>query len=194
MLYTVVAYIVMATITLIGQNFATSDPTLTAHLSNAHCKCSEWKSETSMVCILPTIASLEDTVQLTVSRLVGTGSDRFSFDAPAVSAVSANLALSGGGSVTVLGLGFAPGEYSQTAAIAAAVCSSTSWVTATTLVCAPAAASVPAPSTVPHNHRPRRDGASAVQLRRAGGVVGGAQRPADGWDIRLGAWPQFGVQ
>ena len=66
---------------------------------------------------------------------VGTGLDVFSFDAPVASAVCWNAPLTGDGSVTVTGLGFGLFEYTATAALGSAACSTSSWSSASSVVC-----------------------------------------------------------
>ena len=73
--------------------------------------------------------------EVTVGGFVGTGLDVFSFDAPVASDVLRNAPLTGDGSVTVTGLGFGLFEYTATAALGSAACSTTSWSSASSVVC-----------------------------------------------------------
>ena len=66
---------------------------------------------------------------------MGTGYGVFSFDAPVASFVELNMAHSFGGSVTVSGLSFRYVEYTATAQLVSAVCSTTSWSSATSVQC-----------------------------------------------------------
>ena len=75
------------------------------------------------------------TVEVTVGGFVGTGLDVFSFDAPVGSDVLRNAPLTGDGSVTVTGLGFGLFEYTATAALGSAACSTSSWSSASSVVC-----------------------------------------------------------
>ena len=75
-------------------------------------------------------------VQMTVAGVVGTGHGVFSFDAPVASFVSSiNTPLSGRGSVTVSGLNFGLAEYTASAAVGSEPCSTSSWMSATSISC-----------------------------------------------------------
>ena len=82
---------------------------------------------------------------MTVGALSGTGAvvhtydpgraGVFSFDAAVVSGIMLNAPFSGDGSVTVLGLGFGHVTHTATAALGSAPCSTSSWSSATSVVC-----------------------------------------------------------
>ena len=55
--------------------------------------------------------------------------------APVVSAVAQNSARSGGGSLTVMGLGFGTKDYTATASFSLAICRTSSWSSGTTVTC-----------------------------------------------------------
>merc|ERR550537_708803 len=75
------------------------------------------------------------TTEVTVAGFVGTGLELFSFDAPVGSSVRLNAPHTGDGSVTVTGLGFGVFEYTATAALGSAACSTSSWSSGTSVVC-----------------------------------------------------------
>ena len=96
------------------------------------CVTSSWQSSTSLACLGVHCAELGGesmaTVEVTVGGFVGTGLEMFSFDAPVASDVLRNAPLTGDGSVTVTGLSFGLFEYTATAALGSAACSTTSWI------------------------------------------------------------------
>ena len=70
----------------------------------------------------------------------------FSFDAPDVTNLFQNGAITGGGSVTAAGLNFGPSDYTQSFRLGGAICDTTSWITTTTVSCIGGSQFVDAPN------------------------------------------------
>ena len=126
-------------VTVTGLQFGLSEYTASAAVSAEACVTSSWLSSTSLACLgsFSRSSGGQSTrvTEVTVGGFVGTGLDIFSFDSPAMSDVLRNAPLSGDGSVTVTGLGFGVFEYTATAAFGTAACSTTSWSSASSVVC-----------------------------------------------------------
>ena len=126
-------------VTVTGLQFGLSEYTASAAVSAEACVTSSWQSSTSLACLgsFSRSSGGQSTrvTEVTVGGFVGTGLDIFSFDSPAMSDVLRNAPLSGDGSVTVTGLGFGVFEYTATAAFGTAACSTTSWSSASSVVC-----------------------------------------------------------
>mgnify|MGYP002831402822 CR=1 FL=1 len=129
-------------VTVSGLSFRYVEYTATAQLVSAVCETASWSSGSSVRCMASSLwdaeASLYDamrTVQVSVGGVVGTQTEGFSFDAPAVSFVGSNAAVSGRGSVTVSGLSFGLAEHTATAAVGSEPCVTVSWSSLTSLAC-----------------------------------------------------------
>ena len=126
-------------VTVSGLSFGLSEHTATASMSSVPCVTSAWQSSTSLQCLASDARSsggqLMHTSEVTVSGFVGTGLELFSFDAAVASSVELNAPHSGDGSVTVSGLGFGLFEYTATAALGSAACSTSLWTSGTSVAC-----------------------------------------------------------
>lgn len=139
------------TLTMQGFNMGFYDVTPTAMLAKAaatnyYCTTSSWSSATSVLCAPPgQLAGRHMTTAVTVAAVVGTRAVAFTYDAPVVSShAGSNMAHSGGGTVTVMGLNFASYDLTPTAFIfdgtesGTPVCATTAWSTSTVMSCVPA--------------------------------------------------------
>ena len=122
-------------VTVLGLGFGHVTHTATAALGSAPCSTSSWSSATSVVCLQTTVVGEAETAEMTVAGVVGTGYGVFSFDAPVGSFLELNMPHSFGASVTVSGLHFRYVEYTATAQLVSAVCSTASWSSASSVQC-----------------------------------------------------------
>jgi len=151
-------------LTLQGMNFGGSNlsPTVTLNylgIVRLDCAQTQWVTATAATCVLPT--SLYDgtaantailatgkrkTVIFTNDGISGTMTEVFSFDAPVLTALSnpPNAPTTSGASLTINGMNFHATDLSLTARVGnkggstdTSVCRSSSWVSATTVLCSP---------------------------------------------------------
>ena len=92
-------------------------------------------SGTSVRCHVQVAVAADQTSVVTVSAVSGTGLDVFSYDAPVVSSAVLNAPWSGGAAVTVNGLNFGYSELTASSAVGGVLCGSSSWSSATSVVC-----------------------------------------------------------
>ena len=124
-----------ASMTLLGLNFGYSVYTESVSLGGRLCSTSSWMSGTSVRCHVQVAVAADQTSVVTVSAVSGTGLDVFSYDAPVVSSAVLNAPWSGGAAVTVNGLNFGYSELTASSAVGGVLCGSSSWSSATSVVC-----------------------------------------------------------
>jgi hypothetical protein len=129
-----------ASVTLLGVNFGMADATVTGSLASlGACSTSAWTSATALQCQAQASASFGamQAFVISVGGMLGTRTLAMSFDAPAVThALGSNIARSGGGGVTFLGVSFGSADLTATSSIASAgACATSTWTTATALQC-----------------------------------------------------------
>jgi hypothetical protein len=128
-----------SSVTISGLSFTALDSTVTVSIKGVMCSCSSWTSATMLLCSSSPVSSsvhpLHMRSSVTIGAVVGTMSISFSFDAPTLSHSTFNMPTSGGGAVTVLGMNFAPVNYTPTAEVGSMICQSTSWNSATAIQC-----------------------------------------------------------
>ena len=126
----------MISVTISGLNFGAKAPTPTVRMVDETCTTTSWSSATTVACGGTPSGLGKATVKLTVASLLGTSAELFTFDAPVISnSVNTNTVISGGASVTFLGLNFASKSYSSSAMINDQLCATNLWTTQTSLVC-----------------------------------------------------------
>jgi len=113
---------------------------------NGRCTSNAWISTTSVYCRVPpgtgyystspTAIDAGNIFAVTVGGVVGTLTQRWSYDAPVVSgSAPLNLGSTLGPSLTISGVNFGSAAVTQTATILGTVCATTSWVSFTALTC-----------------------------------------------------------
>jgi hypothetical protein len=127
-------------VTVAGLNFGMGDFTSsigTGGIGSAQtCETTQWTSGTQLRCWARADREAGSILTITVSALAGTSSAVFTFDSPVVSETRlANIGV-GGGSATVLGLGFGYTEQTASVAVSLVHCRTTSWSTSTSVKCA----------------------------------------------------------
>jgi hypothetical protein len=132
-----------ASVTVSGLNFISTDLTPSMAVGSTMCSTSSWSSATTVQCGAAGISGTgTHSLALQVASLSGTQYEGFSFDAPSASFIAvSNGATSGGSPVTVHGLNFANTDITPTLRVGGAVCSTSSWSSATRLYCMNSAAS-----------------------------------------------------
>ncbi len=125
-------------VTVHGLDFAVSDLTSTTLLSTSEvCYTTSWSSATTALCgTAPYVGGIQ-MAGISVNAGVGTSLALFTFDAPVVTGSDrGNLAMSGGASLTVLGLNFAVVDLSPTGGYFTEFsCNTMGWTSRTTAVC-----------------------------------------------------------
>ena len=122
---------------LAGINFGSIDVTASVKLSQAVCLSVTWTATTILQCeswVRPRVQS--PWTWVTVSLVVGTGKDAFSFDTPVVSHATRNIPRTAGAVVPIHGFNLGQTDHSLLSArLSAAVCNTVSWASDTTLRC-----------------------------------------------------------
>jgi hypothetical protein len=151
-----------APVTLTGLVFSTGVATITVAVDGGDvCLTTTWSTGTSVRCRSPTVSPSAGPytpsgrqLVVTVAGQVGTGAAPLSFDAPVTSSALAydvwfpsNLPQSSLGTVTISGLNFHVADVTASVTLMSQLCDTTSWTTATTLMCTLAAPLVQ-PATV----------------------------------------------
>ena len=130
-----------ATVTLSGTNFGATSATPTAALASRPCSSTAYLSQTALKCLAPQAAAAGASTRhaaVTVSDVIGTVAERFSYNAPIVSMLDAlNAATSGGGSVTVIGSNFGMYDLSPTVFFGSTVCTTMGWTSNSGISCNP---------------------------------------------------------
>jgi hypothetical protein len=128
-----------APLSVMGLNFAQSDWSQTVELARSVCVCTAWQTSTALKCDAPFALATAPYAVVTIGETTGTlaAGFKFSFDSPSLSSLTRpNIGRSGGGSITLYGLGF--GGLDQTASaqlFQVAQCATASWLTATSMSC-----------------------------------------------------------
>ena len=126
-------------VTISGLSFGGTDTTPAAYAVGSPCQTTSWTSATSASCKSGSARSATPrnwNVELYLSVSPETASIAFSYDAPSISFAVQNSPASGGSCVTISGLNFLPSNYTSTAAIGGdAACGSTTWSSATSVMC-----------------------------------------------------------
>jgi hypothetical protein len=103
-------------LTILGQNFGASDFSSTLQISSAQCSTSQWISETAVRCKTPSGSGKSVTTAVTVAAVVGTRLGLYTYDSPVSSHLTGtNSVMSGGSTLTLVGLNFAADMASPTA-------------------------------------------------------------------------------
>jgi hypothetical protein len=126
-------------VTVAGMNFAQMDTTPTSMLGTNACRTTSWASVTALYCVSPISSSPHNKplVQAIVTENLGCMINMFTFDAGVVSSTNVlNGPTSGAASLTVKGMNFGSSNLSPSFMIHDVVCSSSQWVTETTVICA----------------------------------------------------------
>lgn len=123
-------------LTVMGLGFGTKDYTVSAMLSTAPCDTTGWVSSTSLLCRFGGECMGREHASVTISTVVGTELDVFSFDGPVASYLMGNVPHSGGASLVVYGLNFGSCALSVTVSLGTRICGSSSWTSPTSLKCA----------------------------------------------------------
>ena len=140
-----------SSVTVTGLNFASANPSATAMVKGQMCSCSQWASATTILCrsVARKIAgggyTGDVSVVVSISAVVGTRSGAaLTFDAPVFTSYYLyNTAQTGGSFVTLDGANFGNNDFTPTAgARLDNMCSTTSWSTASSIVCQPSANTV----------------------------------------------------
>jgi hypothetical protein len=125
-----------ALITIFGSNFGFEDTTPLPRIGSTRCATTSWNSETMLKCRTAQGLGASHTSSLTLSLVVGTFSDTFTYDAAAITfADRSNTPTTGGGSISISGLNFGVTDSSVTALIGVTQCPTASWRTYSSVVC-----------------------------------------------------------
>jgi hypothetical protein len=123
-------------LTVGGFNFGEySDMSLTVTLGTVACFTSSWTSQTSVECLTDDVGEYPGVAIVTVASIVGTGLEVFSFDAPALSYLTRNTPATGGASITMSGMSIGLRDFTVTASLTSAECTTSSWTSSSTLLC-----------------------------------------------------------
>jgi len=126
-----------AVISISGLNFNSANFSPTARVGSSVCVTTSWVSATSFTCASPVGTTSNLAVSVVLSDLVGSAGSLFSFDTAVITRSSAsNAATTAGSTLTLSGFNFGAAAISGTAQISSSSCSSTQWVTDTSVVCA----------------------------------------------------------
>ena len=121
-----------------GTNFGSLDFSASARLGERPCESTVWRTITTILCThgQPTDLSLEHAA-VTINRVAATLARAFTFDSPVLSHVlpMRNIAASGGGYVTVSGLGFGRIDFSATTKLGGKDCLTSLWMSTTSVIC-----------------------------------------------------------
>ena len=117
-----------------GLNFGALDLSLTASIGGTPCLTSSWTAASTIACRAPIGAGVARSVVVAPSLSART----FSYDGAVVTALygAPNSPTAGGASITVAGLRFGDADGSASAAVHTAPCRSSSWSSATAVLCA----------------------------------------------------------
>jgi hypothetical protein len=129
-----------SSITLPGTNFGSTNPSASMRIGSSVCGTVSWNSLTSTQCFFDSSMKGHGsgyTTAVTIAGLMGTQIKSFSYDGPVVTKiVSANLPLSTGSSVTLLGFNFVDSYHmTPTAVVGSTSCATTSWQSGTSVTC-----------------------------------------------------------
>jgi hypothetical protein len=123
-------------ITTLGFNFGSTDPTASTSISGSVCSTASWSSVSSVQCASPVGTGPNKHIAISISAVLGTAGVSFSYDSPVISRLSeANSAASGGTSLTLIGTNFGSSNPSPTARLGDSMCGSASWLTHSSIIC-----------------------------------------------------------
>jgi hypothetical protein len=128
-----------AGITILGLNFAAINFSPTVLVAGTTCLSTSWFSTTSIVCTGSPGTGAAKSLSLAVMSLVGSTLPSFTYDSAVVTFVNRmNGVVSGGTSITVSGVNFGASDPTVTVSTGqlGKTCTTTSWTTGTSLVCA----------------------------------------------------------
>jgi hypothetical protein len=132
----------MHSIMIDGTHFGSENltPTISiGHFASTQCQTTGWSSVTSVRCLVSEGDGYISTATITMSTMVGTRSESFTYDSPVVTfTLPLNSPTSVGGSMTVSGINFSVVNPTVTAQIGYTMCPTTSWTTQTSIKCEPA--------------------------------------------------------
>jgi hypothetical protein len=129
-------------ITVEGVNFGSSDYTPTIRVESTMCGTTSWSTSSSVVCVASYGSGISRNVAISLSSVMGTALGLFSYDSPLVTALTqANAPTTGGKSMTIQGHNFAVIDSTVTSLIGVSSCSTTSWTSASVVMCLLGAAS-----------------------------------------------------
>ena len=124
-----------ASLSLMGLNFGLVDLSVSVALGSTMCSSVSWRSDTSVVCAAP-IGSGESLSAVVTSQSLHTVVSFFTFDAPRPSALApVNAPTTGGSLLSLWGSSFGSEDLSPTVAIQQTACATTSWTSASQLLC-----------------------------------------------------------
>ena len=121
--------------TVTGLNFGYSELTASSVVRMQVCTTTTWNSDTTVLCHAGIPLSAANSAMVTVTAVVGTRLNLFSYDSPVLSSAALNTPHTGGASVTVTGLNFGYSEVTVSLAIPLQLCLTTSWSSITTVHC-----------------------------------------------------------
>jgi hypothetical protein len=133
-----------AIFTLLGHSFGSSDYTAALKVSadddqlrmGSACENSQWISDSSVACKAASGGGSLVTVSATVAQQRSSLRPGLTYDLPLItSSVPHNFAQTGGAFVTMLGLNFAPNDYSTGARMGKTACMSQTWTSDSSLQC-----------------------------------------------------------
>ena len=131
------------TVTISGVNFGYGSVSSTVRLGDTICRTSSWQSATSIQCAPTGYYGLQTTdaafalqAQVEVGGVFQTAFGVFTFDAPVLTnTATPNIPGTGGASVTITGINFAPVDTSKAVTVGVSNCQTVSWVSASSLTC-----------------------------------------------------------
>jgi hypothetical protein len=124
-----------ALITVQGHNFAKGDFTVTAQIGKTACSTTSWTTLSSVLCRTNAGTGLLNLLSATVGAVVGTNSNVFSYDAPAVTAVGFNAPATAGTPISVSGTNFGFEDTTPTVKLGSTSCTTAVWSSASSILC-----------------------------------------------------------
>ena len=123
-------------LTISGSNFGPGGLSQSAYIGDTLCARTDWRTDSSVICTMSPGAAVGKGVYITVSGMMGTKEEVFSFDAPILSFMQLyNMPTTAGGQVTVEGTNFGAYDFTPSVRIESTMCSTTSWTSVTSTVC-----------------------------------------------------------
>jgi len=125
-----------AVATIYGMNFGGTEYSSTAGLGVSACVATVWGSETSVTC-KASAGLLQTNVNLSIGGNVGSLSATFTYDAPSITRLHVpNIPTTSGATITLIGTNFGPSAPATArASIGGTLCTTTTWNSATSMVC-----------------------------------------------------------
>ena len=125
-------------LTIAGLNFGTSDLTSSIGIGHSLCSTTSWSSASSIQCGHGAGSFGRKTVAISMSCLIGTGLEMFSYESPyshASAVFPPNGPATGKAWLTLTGMNFGTSDATLTTKLHVTSCMTTSWISATTLQC-----------------------------------------------------------